>query len=185
MDDEGIIGLLFRRSEEGIREMEVKFASGCMAIARNILGNEEDARECVNDVWLGAWNTIPPNRPDPLRAFVYRICRNQAVKRFHRERAKKRYCAYDAALEELEDTLAGFESLEDTLSARELGGLLDDFLDTLRERDRELFTRRYWYGDAVAEIAGELDMSPNAASVRLGRIRGKLREFLIREGYEP
>ena len=185
MDDEGIIGLLFRRSEEGIQELEARFGIGCMAIARNILGDEEDAKECVNEVWMGAWNAIPPNRPNSLRAFIYRICRNQAVKRVSRDRAKKRDSSYDAALEELENTLAGFESLEDTLSARELSRALDEFLDSLRERDRELFMRRYWYGDAVADIAGDLGMSSNAASVRLGRIRGRLREFLIREGYEP
>ena len=185
MDDAGIIGLLYRRSEQGIRELEAKFALGCMTIARNILGNEEDAEECVNDVWLGAWNAIPPSRPDPLRAFIYRICRNQAVKRFHRDRAKKRDCSYDAALDELENTLAGFEGLEDTLEARELSRVLDDFLDSVRERDRELFVRRYWYGDAVADIAGDLGVSPNAASVRLGRIRRRFREFLIKEGYEP
>ncbi len=185
MDDAGIIGLLFRRSGDGIRELEARFGAGCMAIARNVLGNEEDAEECVNDVWLGAWNAIPPSRPDPLRAFIYRICRNQAVKRFHRNRAKKRGSSYDTALEELENTLACFESLEDTLSARELSRELDAFLDSLRERDRALFMRRYWYGDSLAAIAEDLGMSPNAASVRLGRIRRRLREHLIREGYEP
>lgn len=183
MDDAGIIGLLFRRSEVGIRELEARFGLGCMAIARNILGNEEDAKECVNDVWLGAWNAIPPSRPDPLRAFIYRICRNQAVKRYRRDRAKRRNCSYDAALEELEGTLECFESLEDTLSARELSGLLDTFLDGLRERDRALFLRRYWYGDAVGDIARAFGMTANAVSVRLSRIRQRLREFLIGEGY--
>lgn len=184
MDDNAIIDLFFERSERAIAELGAKYGRSSNALAMNILSNAQDAEECVNDAYFGVWNAIPPKKPDPLRAFLLRIVRNLAVKRYHRNTAARRDSRYDVALTELEETLSGVESLEDTLSARELGRLLDAFLDSLKAEDRYIFLRRYWYADAVSAVAESLGMRPNSVSVRLNRIRDRLRDYLIKEGYK-
>ena len=170
MEDAGIIELLFRRSEAAIGELERKYGAGCRRIAGNILGDFRDTEECVNDTYLGVWSSVPPKEPDPLQAYIYRIARNLAVKRLRGNTAQKRRSQYDAALDEL--------------SARELSGLLDSFLDSLPDGDRYLFVRRYWYSDPVDELAKESHATPNSLYVRLHRIREKLRKYLISEGIE-
>lgn len=184
MEDAGIIELLFRRSEAAIGELERKYGAGCRRIAGNILGDFRDTEECVNDTYLGVWSSVPPKEPDPLQAYIYRIARNLAVKRLRGNTAQKRRSQYDAALDELEECLSGSASLEDQLSARELSGLMDSFLDSLPDGDRYLFVRRYWYSDPVDELAKESHATPNSLYVRLHRIREKLRKYLISEGIE-
>lgn len=183
MEDAGIIELLFKRSEQAIAELAGKYGAGCRRIAGNILSDARDAEECVNDTYLGVWNAVPPRRPDPLRAFVYRVARNLAVKRYHRNSAQKRG-GYDLVLDELEECLAGSGMPEEQLEARELTRLLDDFLDGLSTDERVLFVRRYWYADSVQELAGRFNTTPNNLYVRLHRIREKLKKTLIREGIE-
>ena len=183
VEDAGIIELLFSRSERAIAELAGKYGAGCRRIAGNILGDARDVEECVNDTYLGVWNAVPPRRPDPLRAYVYRVARNLAVKRWHRNTAQKRG-GYDLVLDELEECLAGSGLPEEQLEARELTRLLDDFLDGLSTDDRVLFVRRYWYADRIQDLAGRMNTTPNNLYVRLHRIREKLKTYLIKEGIE-
>ncbi len=183
MEDAGIIELLFARSERAIAELAGKYGAGCRKIAGNILSDVRDAEECVNDTYLGVWNAVPPRRPEPLRAYVYRVARNLAVKRYHRNAAQKRG-GYDLVLDELEECLAGAGTPEEQLEARELTRLLDAFLDDLSTDDRVLFVRRYWYADKVEDLAGQMHTTPNSLYVRLHRIRNRLKNYLIREGIE-
>ncbi|MGM9662693.1 MAG: RNA polymerase sigma factor [Oscillospiraceae bacterium] len=183
MHDEEILRLFFERSEQAIAELEAKYGALCRRVAFNILNSDRDTEECVSDAYLAVWNAIPPQRPETLPAYVCRIVRNLAVKRYHANTARKRSSFYDVALEELEECLSAPETAETALSARELTRLLDAFLDTLEERDRYLFVRRYWYADSVAAIAAELGISENNASVRLSRLREKLKRYLRKEGF--
>ena len=183
MDDSKIIALFFARSEQAITELSMKYGKLCIHIANNILGNFQDAEECVNDAYLGAWNTIPPQKPNPLQAYICRIVRNIAITRYHANTALKRNSHYDVALEELEHCLVSAETADSRLKAKELSHLLDRFLATLDTRSRVMFVRRYWYSDSVADIASAFRMRPNSVSVQLSRIRSKLRKFLIQEGY--
>ncbi len=182
MEDEQIIALFFARSEDALGELDRKYGSGCRGIAMNVLRNHEDAEESVSDAYLAAWDLIPPQHPDPLRAYIFRIVRNIATTRYHKNKAKKRDSSYDIALDELAGCLAGGASTEDELSARELTRLLDDFLGGLDKESRVLFVRRYWYGDPVSQIASRMGLRPNTVSVRLSRLRDRLREQLMREG---
>lgn len=184
LEDQEIIRLFFQRSEQAITELSVKYGMLCRKIAVNILKNISDAEECVNDAWLGVWNTIPPQEPDPLLAYVCRIARNISITRYHANTAKKRNSAYDIALDELEDSLASGADVWDELSAKELAGLIDRFLDTLDKESRVMFVWRYWYAEPVADIAARMKMRDNNVSVRLLRIRKKLRQYLQKEGYE-
>lgn len=183
MEDEKIIELLFARSEEALAALSEKYGARCRKLAGNILRNGRDAEECVNDAYLAVWNTVPPKRPGSLPSYLCRIVRNRAAARYHANTAKKRNSFYDAALDELEECIPSGKTVEDEISARELARLFDRFLEGLKTEDRVLFVHRYWYSDPVSEIAGRLGMSEGRASVRLFRIREKLKKYLLREGY--
>lgn len=183
MEDSRIIELFYARSEQAIKELSKKYGALCTHVARNILNSRQDAEECVNDAYLGVWNTIPPENPNPLRTYICRIVRNLSIMRYHSNTAKKRNSYYDAALDELEDCITSVSSVEDEISVRELSRLLDAFLDNLDVENRVIFVRRYWYSDSVSEIAERLGVSSNNISVRLSRIRSKLKKFLEKEGY--
>ncbi|MBR0352550.1 MAG: sigma-70 family RNA polymerase sigma factor [Oscillospiraceae bacterium] len=182
MTDTEIIGLFFERSEQAITELDKKHGSAVARVARNILGNEQDTEECVNDTYLGIWNAIPPHRPSPLRTFVCRIARNLATKKYHSNTAAIRNSQYDLALDELEEVLSNGDSVEERYEAKELGTAINGFLATLNPSDRFLFMRRYWYSDPVKDIAEMAHSTTNSVTVRLFRIREKLRLYLEKEG---
>ena len=99
--DKRILKLLWDRQERGLEEMAAAYGQRLYGIAYNILGNRHDAEECVNDTYLALWNTIPPQRPDPLIAYACRVGRNIALNRLRSDSAQKRDSRYDLSLEEL------------------------------------------------------------------------------------
>ena len=138
--------------------------------------------QSVNDTYLAVWNTVPPKKPDPLAGYVYATGRNISLDRLKYNTAEKRDGRYDLSIDELANCIPA-PALEETVEARELGLAINHFLGTVNADNRALFLRRYWFGDSVQEIAKDLGLRDNAASVRLGRIRMQLREHLIKEGY--
>ena len=183
MQDAEIIELFFERSEQAIGELAQAHGGAVSRVAYNILGNPRDTEECVNDTWLAAWNTIPPERPSPLRTFVCRIARNLATKRYHANKAWKRNSLYDVVLDELAECIPDKSTVENELDAKELASAIDSFLDTLSYPDRFLFMRRYWYSDPLEDISAAVGLSYGAVSVRLHRIKGKLKTYLTKEGF--
>ncbi len=184
LEDNKIIELLFARAEAAIQELSAKYGTSCKKIAHNILKNDRDAEECVNDTYLAVWNQIPPERPDPLKAYVFRITRNIAIAKYHANTAQKRNSFYDVALEELEAVLPAYSTVEQELSSEELTLQIDKFLSGLDRESRIMFVRRYWYSDSISDIAKRFHISNNNASVRLLRLRDKLKNHLKKEGYE-
>lgn len=180
MDDQRIISLLWQRSEEGISAAQERYGHRLQRLAGNILIDPQDVEECLSDTYLALWNTIPPKRPEPLGPYVLRLCKNIAVSRLRKNLAAKR-CGYEQALEELANALGG-PTPEQITAERELGRAIDAFLDTLPEENRVIFLRRYWFGDGVKDIAALTGLSENTVSVRLNRIRHKLRTYLEKEG---
>ncbi|MBO5078178.1 MAG: sigma-70 family RNA polymerase sigma factor [Oscillospiraceae bacterium] len=182
MEDQKIVKLLWQRAESAIEALAQKFGKRLMSIAMNILGVRQDAEESVNDTYLAVWNTVPPKKPDPLAGFVYATGRNISLDRLKYNTAEKRDNRYDLSIDELANCIPA-PALEETVEARELGLAINRFLGTLRADDRALFLRRYWFGDPVRQIARDLGMRENTASVRLGRLRMQLRRHLVEEGY--
>lgn len=180
MEDREIVALLWTRAENAIGALAQQFGHRLQRLAENILRNPWDAEEAVNDTYLALWNSIPPQRPEPLTPYVLRLCKNIAVSRLRGNFAAKR-SGYEVALDELSEAI-GTASLEDAMAARELGQAIDRFLDTLTLENRVIFLRRHWYGDGVSEIAKRMRMSENTVSVRLNRTRNKLRAYLCKEG---
>ena len=182
MTDTEIVNLFFERSEQAITELAKKHGNAVARVARNILGNEQDTEECINDTYLGTWNAIPPHRPSPLRTFVCKIARNLATMKYHSNTAVKRNSQYDLALDELEEVLFDRSSVEETYEAKELAEAINGFMATLNYSDSFIFTRRYWYSDPVKDIAKMAHSTTNSVTVRLFRIREKLRLYLEKEG---
>lgn len=176
MEDKKIVGLFYRRSEQAVAELSAKYGTLCLKIAMNILGDRQDAEECVNDAWLGVWNSIPPQEPEALRPYVCRIVRNLALKRYRSNTALKR-SGFAVSLSELEGCIPD-DSLEERFSAEVLAAEIDAFLATVCRDDRVMFLRRYYLAEPLPEIAAAFGITPHNASVRLSRIRGKLREYL-------
>lgn len=181
MDDKRIIRLFFDRADGAIDALAKKFGSVLTRICTNILGNAQDAEECVSDTYLAVWNSIPPAEPDPLSAYIYKIGRNTALKRLRSNTAQKR-SAYMVSLDELTECIAD-NALEQAVDERELGRSIDRWLATLTPENRAIFLRRYWFGDSVKALAKTVGLTENALSVRLSRMRAALKEHLTKEGY--
>lgn len=181
MEDEKIIDLFFERSEQAIRELDSKYGKVCHALSYNIVNNRQDAEECVNDAYLGAWNAIPPARPNPLLTYLCKIVRNLSLKLYYRNDAAKR-SAYTIAMEEIEGCLAYWNTPEDEMEARELSHIIEGFLETLTIENRVIFLRRYWFSDNCRDIAERVGLTEKNVSVRLTRIRQKMKEYLLERG---
>ena len=183
MDDQEMIALFFRRDQDAIRAAREQYGGMCTALAHRILGSGEDAEECVSDALLSAWESIPPQRPRSLGAYLAALTRNQALDRLRRDSARKRGGGEAAlALHELEESIPAPSSVEDAVESRMLAESLDRFLRSLPDRDRRAFLRRYWYLCPVKEVARLGGMSDSAAASLLRRLRKKLKQHLEKEG---
>lgn len=184
MEDSRIVELFWARDERAIEEAARRHGGLCRALALRVLGDLRDAEECVSDALLAAWDSIPPARPEKLSAYLARLTRNHALKRCRdRSRLKRGGGEYDLAYEELDECLAGRESVEGTLERRELSTAIAAFLRTLPRTERRLFLCRYWYFDSIAELSRSFGFSESKVKSMLGRSRSKLRRYLEKEGY--
>lgn len=183
MEDSKIVELYLQRDENAIKETKIKYEKYCSYIANNILNSTLDTEECVNDTYLATWNSIPPNKPDSLRAYIGRIIRNIAINRYNSNKAKKRNGNIETALDELSEVISDNESdgrnLTDELTIKYA---LNVFVGSLKQETREIFIRRYWYLSSIKEIASDYGLSESKVKVTLLRTRELLREFLRKEG---
>ncbi len=180
MDDSQIISLLFDRNDKALGIVADKYGPLLYRLSDNILHCREDSVECVNDTYLAVWNSIPPQKPNPLVAFICRITRNLSLKRLREKTAQKRN-AQTLPIHELEFALAD-RSFEQSIDARELAKKLDRFLDTLDTESRVVFMKRYWFCDEINEIATAVNLSEGNIYQKLSRTRKQLRTYLEKEG---
>ena len=132
MNDKRIIELFFARDEEAIKETEKKYGKLCRYIAQNYLASREDAEECVNDTWLALWNSIPPDRPNDLRAYSVTILRRRAIDRTRSVNAWKRSGNMQTVGEEFLTTLDDGSDLAADYENSRAVGLLNE-LHILKE----------------------------------------------------
>ena len=183
MEDRDIIALYLERNQEAIAETEKKYGRYCYSIAYNILYNTEDAKECVNDALMNAWNSIPPHRPDVLSAFLGKLTRYVSLKKWRYARTQKRGGGEIAlAYEELSDCIPGGKSAEEEVQEKELAKMIDCFLDELPAIERRIFICRYWYFDDIAAISKQFGFSNSKVKSMLYRTRKKLLRRLTEEG---
>ena len=185
MDEKQIIDLYWFRSERAIEETAKKYGTFCHSIAYNILANHQDSEECVNDTYLQTWNAIPPRKPNKLSAFLGKITRNLALKKYEKSTARKRGGGQVVlALEELGECIPAPDAVERRLEDSVLAEKLNLFLGNLTAEQRKLFLRRYWKLDSIKEIAMDYGITESKVKMSLMRTRGKLKSFLEQEGVE-
>lgn len=182
MEDRVIIELYWQRDERAIAETAAKYGGFCHTIAMNLLGQREDAEECVNDTWHTAWRSIPPQRPSRLRAWLGRVVRNLALGLWNRNHAQKRCPGLTALLEELEDCVPAPQTVESAVEAAELTAAIQRWLEGLARQDRVLFLRRYWSGMPLKDLAALTGTTPDRLAHRMSRLRRSLRASLEQEG---
>lgn len=183
MDDKNIIELFFQRSQDALSETAAKYGNYCRKIAENILSDHRDADEAVNEAYLGAWNSIPPHKPENLASYLGRIVRNSSLKIYRRNSALKRSSEqFAAALDELEECAGNDRNAQEQLEMKEVTECINRFLDTLRPAERNVFVCRYWYFDSTSDIAQRFSFSEGKVRSMLFRTRKKLAKALDKEG---
>ena len=181
MDDRTIISLFWQRNEQAIAETQQAYGKFCYLIANRILSNREDAEECVNDAYLALWNSIPPEKPQHFSAFLGKIVRNLSLKKYRTRSTQKRSGGVVLALDELSECIPDTKTLQEDLRQEELARLLDEFLRSLPENERNIFLRRYWFFDSIADICERYDCKESKIKMTLFRTRKKLYETLKKE----
>ena len=182
MNDAQIVALYLLRDEEAVAQTAGRYGARLRALACGILGDPEAAEECENDVYLAAWRSIPPNEPrDHFFAYLARIARHLAIDRLRARDRDKR--VPEALTVELAECVAGSDSAEDRVNARELAACVSAFLRGLPQQRRYLFLRRYWYCDSIADLARTLGWGESRVKTALHRLRSALREHLRKEGF--
>ncbi len=184
MNDSELIQLLFERDERAIGEIQIKYAAYCRYIAGNILSSQEDIDEVLNDALGALWQSIPPNRPESLKAYLGRITRNLAIDKAKKMAAQKRGGnTTQEVLDELKEAATQGQP-EQELDAKQLGRLINGFAAQLEQKQRVIFVKRYWYLCSSKQIAGECGISVNSVNTTLHRLRKQLKKYLEQEGYD-
>ncbi len=183
MEDNDIVELYWTRDERAIEETKSKYERYCHSIAFNILHDHEDAKEAVNDTYLGAWNSIPSHRPELLGAFLGKITRNLSLKKWRSKTADKRGGGETfLTLDELQECVSGKNDVLETIEVQELAKIIDTFLRGISEEERRVFICRYWYMDSIADIGEQFGYGQSKVKMMLSRTRKKLLDKLIKEG---
>lgn len=184
MQDDRIVTLYWQRDEAAIRETEQKYGRYLSKIAYNILADREDSRESVNDTYLKAWQSMPPHQPTVLATYLGKITRQVSIDRFRsRNREKRRPSEYAVSLCELEECVSGGNATEQEVDGRLLAAAISAYLYTLPPETRHVFVGRYYYMDAIREIAAYHGMSEAKVKSLLYRTRMGLRSYLEQEGF--
>ncbi len=184
LDDKEIIALYQSRDENAIRQTEKKYSNYLTTIALNILGNREDSEECVNDTYLKARNTIPPNIPAVLKAYLGKITRELSIDRLRKKTSRKRGdTEYDLSLEELAECTGSGDSTQQAADASMLVELIEKFLYRCRDDERDIFVCRYYFCDSLKEIAKYFGVNVSKVKNTLFSTRATLKKYLESEGY--
>ena len=185
LSDEQILDLYFAREERAISETDKKYSTYLQTIAFNILCNEQDVEECLQDTYLKTWNSIPPERPSVLRAFLAKITRNLALDRYEKDNRQKRVPAGACVpLEEVQDFLPdGSDPVRD-LQAKAIGRIITEYLDNTTDRRLYVFVSRYFFALTIPQIAKRLRCSQSLVSKELTEIKRELRTRLEQGGIE-
>ncbi len=182
MSDEMIVELYWKRDEQAIKETDLKYKSYLLTIAYNVVGDAHDSEECLNDTYIGAWNSIPPTRPKLLSAFLATIMRRKAIDCYKLKTRQKRISSeMTVALSEVEDIISHDDGI--STDTAELGQILSDFVRSLTERKMFIFMSRYYSAHPIKAIAKRLSCSESTVHKELAAIRNELKDKLKSEGY--
>lgn len=184
MDDNRIVELYLMRDETAIRQTTEKYGSRLRSLAYGIVYDRQTAEECENDTYMTAWNMIPPHEPRSyLYAFLARITRHISLN-CCRDRSRLKRSAFICELSvEMEQCIPAPDDVACHMDDMVLSEILNQFLGSLDEEKRNIFVRRYWYLDSIADISERFVLSQSKVKTTLFRCRNQLREHLEKEGY--
>ena len=184
MEDEQIVELYLDRDESAVQHTADKYGRRLRALALSVVLDAQTAEGCENDTYLEAWRSIPPHEPRKyLYAFLARITRHVALNRCRERDALKRGGFVGELTAELEQCVPASDDVEGRLDAMGLGEAVSRFLRTVDRTKRDMFLRRYWYLDSVADVARRCGCSEGRVKTTLFRLRRQLRDYLKQEGY--
>ena len=185
MVDEQIVALYWQRDEAAIHETQQKYGRYLLKIAHNILMDMEDSRESVNDTYLKAWGSMPPQAPNVLSTYLGKLTRRTSIDRL-RTRSRQKRCAseYTLSLDELAECLPGGCETDQAVDAAMLAEAIGAYLRTLPAEARIAFVCRYYFADPLKEVAAHLGMGESKAKSLLYRARQGLRAHLEQEGFD-
>ena len=185
MQDEQIVNLYWKRDENAIRETEVRYGHYLTKIAYNILFDSEDSKESVNDTYLKAWHSMPPQRPSVLATYLGKITRQVSIDIFRAKNRQKRQASqYTLSLSELEECVSCGNNTENQVDMHLLAEAIGRYLSQLSPEARNLFVGRYYYFDSLKEVAAYYDFSESKAKSMLHRTRIGLKKYLEQEGFK-
>jgi RNA polymerase sigma factor, sigma-70 family len=185
MEDNKIIELYLLRDEDAIEQSSQKYGQYCSSISLRILNDIEYSKECVNDTWLNAWNSIPPQKPTVLRAFLGKITRNLSLNRLRDFSREKRGGTQSVlVLNELEDCIPDMNTPEKIIEDREVTASIEKWMDTISSESRIAFMRRYWHFEDLRTIASLMGWSEAKTNSLLHRLRLSLKNHLEQEDIE-
>lgn len=181
MEDKDIVNLIYNREEVGLTNLKDKYNELIITIAFAILQNSSDSEESADDTYLKIWKTIPPYKPNFLKAFVSKIARQISIDKYRQNKQKYKK---ETSLNELDYEISSSYSVDDTFYATELVKDINYFLEKLDVESQILFLRRYFLNEGVKSLSNRFNISENTISVKLHRTREKLRMYLERKGYK-
>lgn len=181
--DKEIVEAFLKRDESALSLTEAVYGSYIYKIAYNVLGTDEDTKECVNDTYLKLWQSIPPDRPENFKAYISKVVRNTALDRAKLLSRDKRIPAEKTVyLSEIEEFVPDSFGVEAEFEARLLKKAVDSFIRSLSKRNKYIFICRYYCSDSVSDIANALGVGTTTVYRELNEIRKKLRDKLVKEG---
>ena len=185
MDDNEIVEFYLSRNEDAIDQTAQKYGSRLRSIAYSILNDRETAEECENDAYLETWNLVPPHEPrNYLFAFVGKIVRHLALNVCKKNNRQKRYAVYCELTQEMQECIPAGNDIESEMDIKYLSSLIDEYLESCSEEQQNVFVRRYWYFDSVAQIAKAYGFSQSKVKTMLFRMRSELKKHLVKGGYD-
>ena len=185
MKDQDIVNLYWDRNENAIHQTQMKYGAYLSKVAYNILADFEDSKECVNDTYLAAWNSMPTNRPNNLATYLGKITRQISIDVFRKRHREKRYASeYAVSLDELGDSFTDGVTPEQELDAKLLDEAINRFVSALPEMTQRAFVGRYYFFDSLKDIASYCGMKEGKIKILLFRTRQKLKDYLKKEGFE-
>lgn len=184
ISDQEIVMLFWQRDERAIQETQTKYDRYLNKIAYNILSDAEDSKESVNDTYLRAWNSMPPNRPDILSAYLAKITRRLSIDIFRKRNSQKRQGSqYADSLSELETDISVGNTTGQEVDVHLLAEAINQYLRSISEEARNIFICRYYFSDSLKDVAAYLHISESKVKSSLFRSRSGLKEYLKKEGF--
>lgn len=183
MEDEKIVGLLYEHNDDGLKAVKEKYENFLVSFSKQIVNNEDDALECVNDVYMKLWDTIPPYKPTYLKSFILKITRQISIDKYRYNHRKTKDNNNVTYLSDLDFEVKDNRNVESEVQERLFVSKINEFIETLDTTTQILFIRRYFFFETTKSLSEKFKISETNINVKMLRVKKNLKKFLEREGY--